>query len=68
MAEKLSRHRAGTAPYGTDAVVLQAMAPCVIMGPGSIAVAHTPREHISLTALSQAVPVFMQIAKLAAAG
>ena len=36
-----------TAPYGTDASELQAIAPCVVLGPGDIAVAHTPAEHVS---------------------
>ncbi len=35
---------ARTAPYGTDASELQAIAPCVILGPGDIDVAHKPAE------------------------
>ncbi len=56
-----------TAPYGTDASILQALAPCVVLGPGSIADAHTPAEQVSLSALAGAVPVFMRIAERAAA-
>lgn len=67
-AEKWSRHASTTAPYGTDGVVLQSMAPSLVMGPGDMSVAHTPREHVSLTALSEAVPIFMQMAKSVAAG
>lgn len=48
----------GTAPYGTDASELQAIAPCVICGPGSVASAHTPRECVALADLAAAVPVF----------
>jgi acetylornithine deacetylase/succinyl-diaminopimelate desuccinylase-like protein len=48
----------GTAPYGTDASELQAIAPCVICGPGSIASAHTPQERVALADLAAAVPVF----------
>jgi acetylornithine deacetylase/succinyl-diaminopimelate desuccinylase-like protein len=52
-----------TAPYGTDAAQLQAIAPCVIMGPGTIAVAHKPNESVSLRALADAVPVFIRLAE-----
>ncbi len=52
-----------TAPYGTDASVLQELAPCVVLGPGDIAGAHTPTEHASLRGLADAVPVFMRLAE-----
>ena len=55
-----------TAPYGTDASELQSLAPCVVLGPGSIAEAHTCTEHVSLAALAAAVPVFMRLAEQAA--
>jgi acetylornithine deacetylase/succinyl-diaminopimelate desuccinylase-like protein len=51
------------APYGTDASQLQALAPCVILGPGDIAQAHRPDESVPLAELAAAVPVFMQIAQ-----
>lgn len=54
---------ARTAPYGTDASELQALAPCVVLGPGDIAVAHTPHECVRLTDLAAAVPVFMRLAE-----
>ena len=57
---------AETAPYGTDASELQAIAPCVVLGPGHIAEAHTPTEKVRLADLVDAVPVFMRIAELAA--
>jgi acetylornithine deacetylase len=50
------------APYGTDASQLQVLAPCVIMGPGDIAKAHSPDECVSIAALESAVPVFMRLA------
>jgi acetylornithine deacetylase len=56
-----------TAPYGTDASELQGIAPCVILGPGDIGVAHTPREAVSLAALAASVPVFTRIARDVAA-
>jgi acetylornithine deacetylase len=50
------------APYGTDASMLQALAPCVIMGPGDIAKAHTPDECVPVAELAAAVPLFMRLA------
>jgi acetylornithine deacetylase len=52
------------APYGTDASELQVLAPCVILGPGDIAVAHAPDECVSIAELGAAVPVFMRLAQL----
>jgi acetylornithine deacetylase/succinyl-diaminopimelate desuccinylase-like protein len=52
-----------TAPYGTDASELQAIAPCVVLGPGNIAEAHTPNEKVRVADLAAAVPVFMQLAE-----
>lgn len=57
-----------TAAYGTDASELQQIAPCVVLGPGDIAVAHTPVERIALAELAAAVPVFMRLAENLAAG
>jgi acetylornithine deacetylase/succinyl-diaminopimelate desuccinylase-like protein len=51
------------APYGTDASELQALAPCVILGPGDIAQAHAPDECVSIEELAAAVPLFMQLAQ-----
>jgi acetylornithine deacetylase/succinyl-diaminopimelate desuccinylase-like protein len=53
----------GTAPYGTDASELQAIAPCVVLGPGDIAEAHTPAEKVRVADLAAAVPVFMKLAE-----
>jgi acetylornithine deacetylase len=52
-----------TAPYGTDASELQAIAPCVVLGPGDIAEAHTPTEKVRLADLAAAVPLFMCLAE-----
>ncbi len=52
-----------TAPYGTDASELQAIAPCVVLGPGDIAVAHTPVEAVRLSALADAIPVLVGLAE-----
>jgi acetylornithine deacetylase len=64
---QLCSDAAGVAPrvaaFGTDASELQALAPCVIMGPGDIALAHTPEESVSIAELAAAVPVFMRLAQ-----
>lgn len=57
-----------TAPYGTDASELQAIAPCVVLGPGDIAEAHTPTEKVRLQELADAVPLFMRLAERVARG
>ena len=56
-----------TASYGTDASELQALAPCVILGPGDIGEAHTPQEKLRLTDLEAAVPLFIRLAEQVAA-
>ncbi len=59
-------HNAITAPYGTDASVLQELAPCVIVGPGDIGTAHRPGEHVPASALVAAVELFSRMAVTAA--
>ena len=61
--EEISGQPATTAPFGTDASILQTIAPCVVMGPGDIAVAHQPGEAVRLDELAAAVPVFQALAK-----
>lgn len=51
-----------TAPYGADASELQAIAPCIVLGPGDIAEAHTPSEKMHIADLTAALPVFMPLA------
>jgi acetylornithine deacetylase len=58
LAETITGQRATTVPFGTDASELQDLAPCVVLGPGSIEVAHTPHECVSLAALEHAVGLF----------
>jgi acetylornithine deacetylase/succinyl-diaminopimelate desuccinylase-like protein len=53
----------GTVPFGTDASVLQALAPCVVMGPGDMGVAHAPGEAVSIAELDAAIPVFTHLAE-----
>jgi acetylornithine deacetylase/succinyl-diaminopimelate desuccinylase-like protein len=61
LAVDITGQPAATAPYGTDASELQDIAPCVILGPGTIATAHTPRECVALADLAAAVPIFRQV-------
>lgn len=56
-ATRLTNRAPRTAPYGTDASELQALAPCVVLGPGDIALAHTPQECVRAQDLVDAVPV-----------
>lgn len=50
-----------TAPYGTDASELQAIAPCLVLGPGDVGLAHTPHECVRAQDLLDAVPLFARI-------
>jgi acetylornithine deacetylase len=52
---------AKTAPYGTDASELQALAPCLVLGPGDVGTAHTPRECVRAQDLLDAVPLFARV-------
>ncbi|MDE2334408.1 MAG: M20/M25/M40 family metallo-hydrolase [Rhodospirillales bacterium] len=63
LVEQVAGARATTAPYGTDASELSGIAPCFLLGPGSIEVAHKPGETIAVTALERAVPVFAELAR-----
>lgn len=62
----ITGHPATTAPYGTDASVLQSIAPCVILGPGDIAQAHRPSEHVTLAELTAAIPLLVAMAEAVA--
>ncbi len=58
----------GVGAFGTDASQLQALAPCVILGPGDIGVAHRPGEFIPVAEMLAAVPVFARLAQQVADG
>ena len=66
LAATLTGASATTVPFGTDASELQTLAPCLILGPGNIANAHTSGESVSLGALVDAVPVFQRMAEAVA--
>ena len=55
------RARAETVPYGTEAIVFQPHAPCVVLGPGDIAQAHTVGEWVEVAELSRAVEVYRRL-------
>ena len=52
-----------TVPFGTDAAELQAIAPCVILGPGDVAQAHRPGEFLEIAELTAAIPVLATMAE-----
>ena len=68
LAAELTGTSPQTAPYGTDASELSALAPCVVLGPGDIGLAHRPGEHVPLAELAAAVPLFRLLAERMAAG
>jgi len=63
LAERLSGRAVTTAPYGTDATVLAAIAPTVIMGPGDVGYAHQPNEQVQVADLVALVPLAIGMAK-----
>ncbi len=58
LGARLTGRAPGTAPYGTDASELQALAPCLVLGPGDVGLAHTPRERVPAAELRAALPIF----------
>lgn len=68
LAAELTGTAPQTAPYGTDASELSALAPCVVLGPGDIGLAHRPGENVPLAELAAAVPLFRLLAERMAAG
>jgi acetylornithine deacetylase len=57
----LTGQAARTEPYGTDASELQALAPCLVLGPGDVGTAHTPHECVGVQELLDAVPLFGRV-------
>jgi len=68
LAARVTGTDARTAAFGTDASELSALAPCVVLGPGDIAVAHRPGEAVALAELARGVAVFARLAEAVAAG
>jgi acetylornithine deacetylase len=50
-----------TAPFGTDACELQALAPCLVLGPGDVGTAHTPRECVRAADLLRGAELFGKV-------
>ena len=65
LCEAVTGNSTGVAPYGTDASQLQDLAPCIILGPGDIGVAHKAGEAVALADLEDAVVTFGQLARRA---
>ena len=63
LTSAVTGHAAITVPFGTDAAELQAIAPCVILGPGDVAQAHQPEEYLEIAELNAAIPVFVTMAE-----
>ena len=61
LATRLAGAAPRTAAFGTDASELQAIAPCVILGPGGIETAHTPHECVKLADLAAAIPLLSRL-------
>lgn len=47
--------------FGTDVPYLRDIARCLLCGPGSVHDAHTPDEHIAVTALDEAVELYVRL-------
>ncbi len=50
------------APYGTDASELAQAMPCVVLGPGDIAQAHTSDEWVDVEQVAQAAEIYAELA------
>ncbi len=59
--EVTGQPQAISVPYGTEALIYQPHVPLVILGPGSIAQAHTVGEWIEVRQLEQAVEIYRQM-------
>ena len=64
-ARNITGQAATTVPFGTDAAMLQTLAPCIVLGPGNIAEAHKPDESVALDDLAAGAALFATMAKAA---
>lgn len=56
------RHPAQGVPFATDAALLSAAGvPCVVLGPGHIAQAHTSTEYVEIQQVMQAAAIYREI-------
>ncbi len=64
VAEKLSGHAAESAAFGTEAPFLQAMGmDTIVLGPGSIDVAHQPDEYMALDQVQPCINILQQLVR-----
>ena len=61
LAQQITGMAPETVPYGTEALVYQAHTQLVVLGPGSIAQAHTVGEWIDVAELERSVGVYAQL-------
>lgn len=62
LAEALTSHPAGAVPFGTEAPYFTALGKdTIVLGPGSITVAHQPNEHVHLADLLQARALYAKL-------
>jgi acetylornithine deacetylase len=61
--EQIIGRNARVMGLGTEASEYSRMAPCLILGPGDIDVAHKPAESISIRELEEAVGIYRRIAE-----
>lgn len=62
VAEQLTGQSAGAAAFGTEAPFLQALGmEALILGPGAIATAHQPDEHLELSSLQPMITILKQL-------
>ena len=64
-AERLTGHTAGGVSFGTEAPFLTALGmETIVLGPGDIAVAHQPDEHLPLAAIDPTVKLLRELIAL----
>ena len=64
LAEDVSGHEATIATYGTEGpYYTEAGIPAIILGPGSIDVAHSPNEYIEIREAEKAVSIYSELVR-----
>ena len=64
IAEKLTGHNAMSAAFGTEAPFLQQLGmDTIVMGPGSIDLAHQPNEYMALDQVQPAITIIQDLVK-----
>ena len=64
IAEKLTGHSAMSAAFGTEAPFLQELGmDTIVMGPGSIDLAHQPNEYMALDQVQPAIDIIQALVR-----